>query len=117
MVKTMSRSGRYKCHNIKCCSCIGETLCGEPADSAIGCNNRIVSHKTNGDLIRSMSDEELAEFKLRYEGTEKRVTSWGGHEHIFYGPNGEKCETRNDALKLWVEWINQPAEDGEYEKA
>lgn len=53
----MSRSGGYKCYNIKCGSCIGKTLCGEPGDSALVCDNRIVTHKTNGDCIRSMSDE------------------------------------------------------------
>lgn len=53
----MSRSGGYKCYNIKCGSCIGKTLCGEPGESALACDNRIVTHKTNGDCIRSMSDE------------------------------------------------------------
>lgn len=65
---------------------------------------------TNGDYIRSMSDEELAGFMVKYEGTEKRRTVCGGHEHIFYGPHGEKCETRSDAVKLWEDWLIQPAE-------
>lgn len=65
---------------------------------------------TEGDRIRDMRNEELAGFMVRYEGTEKRRTSWGGHEHIFYGPHGEKCETRNDAVKLWEDWLLQPAE-------
>lgn len=38
---------------------------------------------TNGDCIRSMSDEELASSIVKYEGTEKRTTPYGGHEHIF----------------------------------
>lgn len=58
----MSRSRGYKCYNIDCGSCIGKTLCGEPEDAAIGCDNRIVTEKTNADRIRSMSDEELAKF-------------------------------------------------------
>lgn len=48
----MSRSGGYKCYNIKCGSCIGKTLCGEPADAALGCDNRIVTPTTNSVRIR-----------------------------------------------------------------
>ena len=106
----MGRSGGYKCYNIHCSSCIGKTLCGEPEDKALGCDSRIVTNKSNGERIRPMSMEELANFMLRNEGTEKRRTVCGGHEHIFYGPHGEKCETRNDAVKLWEDWLLQPAE-------
>ena len=53
------RSGGYKCYNIKCGSCVGKTLCGEPADSALGCVNRVVITQTNADRIRAMTDEEL----------------------------------------------------------
>lgn len=58
----MSRTKGYKCFNIKCGSCIGKTLCGEPEDTALGCVGRIVGKPiTNADRIRAMSDEELAE--------------------------------------------------------
>lgn len=107
----MSRSGGYKCYNIKCGSCIGKTLCGEPGDSALVCDNRIVTHKTNADRIRSMSDDELASALVRYEGSEKRPTPYGGHEHKFYGPNGEECGTREYAVQLWTDWLRQPAEE------
>lgn len=61
----MSRAKGYKCFNIKCGSCIGKTLCGEPEDTALGCVNRVVGKPmTNADRIRSASDEELAEFLI-----------------------------------------------------
>lgn len=66
---------------------------------------------TNADKIRDMSDEELAFALVKYEGTEKRTTPYGGHEHIFYGPHGEKSGTREYAAQLWEEWLRQPAEE------
>ena len=72
------------------------------------CSNETPSH---GDKIRIMRDEELAEVLVKYEGTEKRTTPYGGHKHIFYGPNGEKCDTREQAVQLWTEWLIQPAEE------
>lgn len=85
----MSRSGGYKCYNIHCNSCIGKTLCGEPEDKALGCDNRILTHKTNGDRIRSMSDEELADWLNYY-----------AHDEYINPPCG------------WFEWLKQTAEDG-----
>ena len=59
----MSRAKGYKCFNIKCGSCIGKTLCGEPEDTALVCVDRVIGKPmTNADRIRAMSDEELAEF-------------------------------------------------------
>lgn len=65
---------------------------------------------TNEGKIRSMRKEELAHRLLKYEGTEKRATPYGGHEHIFHGPHGETCGTKNYALQLWMEWLDEPAE-------
>ena len=57
----MSRTKGYKCFNIKCGSCIGKTLCGEPEDTALVCVDRVIGKPmTNADRIRAMSDEELA---------------------------------------------------------
>ena len=67
-------------------------------------------HMTNADRIRAMSKEELAQRLLKYEGTEKRATPYGGHEHIFHGPHGETCGTKEYALQLWMEWLDEPAE-------
>ena len=59
----MSRTKGYKCFNIKCGSCIGKTLCGEPEDTALVCVDRVIGKPmTNADRIRAMSDEELVEF-------------------------------------------------------
>lgn len=66
---------------------------------------------TNADRIRSMSDDELASILVKYEGTEKRPTPYGGHEHIFHGPNGEKCGTRLYAVQLWKDWLRKPVEE------
>lgn len=61
----MSRTKGYKCFNIKCGSCIGKTLCGEPEDTALVCVDRVIGKPmTNAQKIRSMSDEELAEFLI-----------------------------------------------------
>ena len=66
---------------------------------------------TNADRIRAMSKEELAQRLLKYEGTEKRATPYGGHEHVFRGPQGETCGTKEYALQLWMEWLDEPAEE------
>lgn len=66
---------------------------------------------SNADKFRSMSEKELASILVKYEGTEKRTTQYGGHEHIFHGPNGETCGTREYAVQLWTNWLHQPAED------
>ena len=59
----MSRSKGYKCFNIKCGSCIGKTLCGEPEDTALVCVDRVVGKPmTNADRINAMSIEEKADF-------------------------------------------------------
>ena len=85
----MSRTKGYKCFNIKCGSCIGKTLCGEPEDTALGCVDRIVGTPiTNADRIRAMTDEELAEllFQVGYDN------GWGMKEYA-------------------LEWLQQPAEE------
>lgn len=66
---------------------------------------------TNAEKIRSMSDDELAILLLKYEGTEKRPTAYGGHEHRFYGPKGEACGTKSYALMLWKDWLQEPADE------
>lgn len=59
----MSRAKGYKCFNIKCGSCIGKTLCGEPEDTALVCVDRVIGKPmTNADRINSMTIEEKAEF-------------------------------------------------------
>ena len=83
----MSRTKGYKCFNVKCGSCIGKTLCGEPEDTALVCVDRVVGKPmTNADRIRGMSDEELAKLLC--------CTGWRMFEY-------KEC----------LEWLQQPAEE------
>ena len=89
----MSRTKGYKCFNIKCGSCIGKTLCGEPEDTALVCVDRVIGKPmTNADRIRAMTDEELAEllFRVGYDN------GWGMKEYA-------------------LEWLQQPAEEDKHE--
>lgn len=54
------RTKGYKCYNVKCKSCICKTLCGEPANTALGCASRVIDVQTNADRLRA-SDKALAE--------------------------------------------------------
>ena len=99
----MSRTKGYKCFNIKCGSCIGKTLCGEPEDTALGCVDRIVGKPiTNADRIRAMSDEELNELfhEIYNAGAEDAVAyEWG---------------QRTNSFEWTMEWLQQTA--GEEDK-
>ena len=98
----MSRTKGYKCFNIKCGSCIGKTLCGEPEDTALVCVGRVIGKPmTNADRIRSMTDEELAwELMLwRCEAVARRH----GISSVY-----------PDTQKTILEWLQQPA--GEEDK-
>ena len=89
----------YKCFNIKCGSCIGKTLCGEPEDTALGCVNRVAGKPmTNADRIRAMSDMEIAEASsFRFCPSEMI---------------GKSCVFRN-CKECWIEWLKQPAGEEE----
>lgn len=66
---------------------------------------------TNADRIRAMSDWDLAVAAVRYEGTVVNVTRYGGHEHKFYGPHGEPCANKEQAILMWFNWLQQPAKE------
>lgn len=66
---------------------------------------------TNADRIRDMSDWELAVAAVRYEGTVVTATRYGGHDHKFYGPHGEPCANKEQAILMWFNWLQQPAEE------
>ena len=53
----MSRSGGYKYYNIRCGSCIGKTLCGEPGDGALECDDRMCK-KSATDYKALLSERE-----------------------------------------------------------
>ena len=103
----MKGSGCYNCPVKGCTAAYSGSRCAHLRELA-GVD---FDPMTNADRIRAMSDEELAFALVKYEGTEKRPTPYGGHEHIFYGPNGETCGTRAYALQLWKGWLRQPAEE------
>ena len=86
----MSRTKGYKCFNIKCGSCIGKTLCGEPEDTALVCVDRVIGKPmTNADRIRAMNDEELAKLLC--------CTGWRMFEQ-------KEC----------LEWLQRPAEEDDH---
>ena len=98
----MSRTKGYKCFNIKCGSCIGKTLCGEPEDTALVCVDRVIGKPmTNADRIRAMSDEELAEFI----------------KHIKVRAAFCKAVKDNDAFEALcsAEWLQKPAEEDKHD--
>ena len=85
----MSRAKGYKCFNIKCGSCIGKTLCGEPEDTALVCVDRVIGKPmTNADRIRSMTDKEMAEFLI---------------------------DLADDGNLRSRDWLQQPAEEDKHE--
>ena len=97
----MSRTKGYKCFNIKCGSCIGKTLCGEPEDTALVCVDRVIGKPmTNADRIRSMTDEELVEF---IKNIKVRAALC-------------KAVKNNDAFEelCSAEWLQMPAEEADH---
>ena len=93
----MSRTKGYKCFNIKCESCIGKTLCGEPEDTALVCVDRVIGKPmTNADRIRAMTDEELADF-LNQWGTSTRAWQKDPGETLYWlqQPAGEEDKHEN----------------------
>ena len=65
------------------------------------CENKVL---TNADRIRSMSDEELAEFLCSFR-------SCDADEYICEGCKAEKyCRAGHTGT---IEWLQQPAEEGE----
>ena len=98
----MSRTKGYKCFNIKCGSCIGKTLCGEPEDTALVCVDRVIGKPmTNADRIRAMNDEELAEFLWNFNLADVSTVKMGE-----FGPHMFRYRLK--------EWLQQPAEEDDY---
>ena len=96
----MSRTKGYKCFNIKCGSCIGKTLCGEPEDTALVCVDRVIGKPmTNADRIRAMSDKELGVWIC------KHALSCGCCVGV------ELCRSDDGIANGAVKWLQQPAEE------
>ncbi len=54
---------------------------------------------SNADRIRSMTDEELADLIQREVG--------------YCAPTGDCEKTSKDCKACWLDWLKQPAEEGE----
>lgn len=63
----MSRSGGYKCYNTRCSSCLGKTLCTEPGDAALRCQDRVVNGKSEINYKTQAKDLNLV--AQLFEGT------------------------------------------------
>ena len=105
----MSRTKGYKCFNIKCGSCIGKTLCGEPEDTALVCVDRVIGKPmTNAQKIRAMTDEELVNFLMRLMGHAQCFA-----EGIFpYHP----CPQEQNCKQCGIDWLQQPAEEDDHDE-
>ena len=100
----MSKTKGYKCFNIKCGSCIGKTLCGEPEDTALGCVGRVIGkHMTNADRIRAMSDEELVVFLDGFSGRCLDCAENAKNKSCPIYKEGRYCRPRDI-----MEWLQQP---------
>ena len=70
---------------------------------------------TNGERIRKLTDEELAELLIKtehepefdYDYEENMVYS--GDSYYFKASNGEKFDDYKDALKETVNWLKEEA--------
>ena len=99
----MSRTKGYKCFNIKCGSCIGKALCGEPEDTALVCVDRVIGKPmTNADRIRAMTDEELAEFLWDFNLADVSTGKMGE-----FGPHMFRYRLKD--------WLQQPAEEADHD--
>lgn len=98
----MSRSGGYKCYNIRCGSCIGKTLCGEPGDGALECDDRmceksatdyksLLSELKNAAEWYALTEPKTAELlKRAAEAIEKEKKEGASVERRKYGQIGEE---------------------------
>lgn len=55
---------------------------------------------TNGDYIRQMSDRELAEL----------LVEWDGEEGEYYAPDGTKCCQEEVIVEYIIEWLKKKKE-------
>ena len=90
------RAKGYKCSNVKCDRCVGNSMCGELGDVALNCVDRIITRQTNADRIRSMSDEEMCNWLFQRDCT--NIAAFLEH-----GGMGVM-----DAVQL-LDWLKQPA--------
>ena len=91
------RAKGYKCNNVKCERCVGNSMCGELGDIALNCIDRIIARQTNAQKIRGMSDEELAEMLWK---------TGRNYRSVCADPVADYNEQRDNL----IDWLQQPAE-------
>lgn len=99
------------CKNLKNRSTYGQCYAHEGCkicrDSNDGCIMFEPAIQTNGDRLRAMSNEELAEILVYSEDDE-----WYGRQWFSF--DGDHIRnafpTKQDAIKSTIDWLNSPAE-------
>ena len=93
--KTCGECRYYVCNRHGgCCTFIGDAMC----DDDLACDN--FEKPTNGDVIRQMSNEELAEFL----STQVICPNCPARTEHCIGNASKVCK------KNWLAWLNAPAE-------
>lgn len=64
---------------------------------------------TNGDAIRDMTDEELAEWLAKQK---HRKITFDGWLPLCYHAMGPKDCSKRGCEKCWLDWLRQEATDG-----
>ena len=92
---------------MKCLDCkhLNRTQCPAAFINIDGCSDFIP--KTNGDRIRAMSNEELAESIAHSYFSELAGLRWLG---IMKNGNLECFFKKQNAIKSTIDWLNSPAE-------
>lgn len=95
--------------------CLGTKEC----DSCIGperCTAFKAEYKTNADRIRSMRDEELAEFMAERYDREHTARILGELIGRGYTPDRTMRMALHEKVRMqWLDWLRQPVKDGDNE--
>lgn len=76
-------------------------------EGAIDCKD-YRERQTNADNIRAMTDEQLAAMCAGQTYYQNDV--WG-KVGAYIGPDGEIYVTNERAVRAWLKWLKQPAEE------
>lgn len=99
------RSKGYKCYNYHCKGRVGDSpLCGEPGDTVLSCQDKVVSTMTNADRIRAMSYKELAKLFTH-------IVADGCPPDMDWECT-KNCDGWDACDACWERWLQQPAEEG-----
>lgn len=88
---------------VDCMECTNFIKChysGQLTGRLTSCTDFKQKPKTNADRIRAMSDEELADMRIRYDPTRDMYISDRGAHYDFVS-----------AMEEELEWLKQPVEE------